>query len=100
MYANVKVLDHQRLSIKIGDDQQCAFVMVNLHYFHRKHTIKLMVLLTKSQIGFIGTHAVDVPFEVKTNKGYLPIPNTFGVDNTCLVIDGYGANLTPAWSTI
>ena len=98
--SNVKIIDNQRLCVKTGEDQHCAYVTGNLLYFQGKHLIKLMVSLTKQRIGFIGIRPANLPIQVNSTKNYLPIPSTFGVDNDCLVLNGQCALIGQAWTTV
>lgn len=98
--SHVRVLDERRLAIKTGDEQQCAFVTGHVHYFQGKHSIKLMQLVTRGEMGFIGIRPVNVPLEVRAGKNYLPVKNTFGVDNTCLVVNGEQVSWAANWLTL
>ncbi|CAF1127500.1 unnamed protein product [Rotaria sordida] len=97
--SNVKIVDNQRLCVKIGEDQHCAYVTGTLLYFQGKHFIKLVTALTKEQIGFIGIRPANIPIQVKSTKTYLPISNTFGIDNNCLVVDGHCITIGTSWVT-
>ncbi|CAF3202273.1 unnamed protein product [Rotaria sp. Silwood2] len=98
--SNVKVLDNQRLCIKITEDQHCAYVTGNLLYFQGKHLIKLMTVLTKERIGFIGIRPANLPIQINSTKTSLPISYTFGIDNKSLVINGICANTVQEWQTL
>lgn len=76
--SNVSIVDHRRLCVKTGEHQQCSYVVRNLLYFQGKHSIKLMIFLTKNQIEFTGIRLVTCPMEVKWRKNFLPISHTFG----------------------
>lgn len=96
--ANVQIVDHQRLCIKTGQDQHCAYVVGNLLYYQGKHSIKLMIFLSKGQIGFVGIRPAQCPIEIQSTKNSSLIAHTFGIDNSYPIINGKRISHVVAWS--